>query len=476
MVWCGLCYQRDKSDNFHINELTDEDGTRMYDCESDRLRYKVGIDGAHLVSPFQCDLCLFRTLYARNPRRDLADMEHLKVIRRINLDVIWSREPSTIAKNIGYLNNLIVTCESSGFTPQLPSLGPFPFKDTIGIGLAFSMLVHSTRTGRHSKLYTQFATIRKQRSAFSNLFHASHEGSHTGMVISSGSQTSARITTCPSNSIWFGRWSAGCETRMGFILKQNRAISLEVVLGLVQSFKKDIKEAQPNSWHRQKLCMGLSFAVIAFTASLRGSEGLKVEFKTLKKLITKGKDTSAIVTEAHKVRPKHKVIPHVILPLRGRFKGEKGELCHLMPLANVSKSGLPIRASIELLVATRMEMKDADKQWAFCDNEGAKLVFSDMNDIILEQLDKLKEDDLDGSMYDLTDVDVFEEFSINRSFRRGSSTHAQNQKIPELVINAQNRWRKIEAAKGMRPKFGMIENYSEIEHLIPTAVRYSEML
>ena len=305
----------------------------------------------------------------------------------MNLDVIWSREPSTISKNISYLNNLIVTCEGSGFTPQLPSLGPFPLKDEVGIAVAFSMLLHSTRPGRHSKLYTQFATIRKQRSAFSNLFHASKEGATTCQVLSAGHQTSARITTCPTNSIWFGRWSSGCETRMGYILKRNKAVSIDLLIGLINSFKRDIQSAEPCTWNRQKLCMGLAFTVISFAASLRGSEGLKTDFKMLERLLEKGKDPSHKKAEAAPSREHHKVTPHVILPLRGRFKGEKGELCHLIPLANRSKSGIPIWGAIELLVAARREMKSKSYQWAFSDRDGTKMDFSDMNYIILEQIE-----------------------------------------------------------------------------------------
>ena len=102
--------------------------------------------------------------------------------------------------------------------------------------------------------------------------------------------------------------------------------------------------------------------------------------------------------------------------------------------------------------------------------------FGEMNEIILERLEILQEDDEILDTLSLKEVDVREAYSINRSFRRGSSTHAQNQKISEPVINAQNRWRKTEHAKGRRPNLSMIENYSEIEQLIPTLVRYSELL
>ena len=335
MVWCCRCYRRDKLDKSHIDEPSDDDGAVMYNDESDEHGHKIGIDGAHLMLPFQCDLCLFRTLFLRNPRKEIGDKETLIVIRRINLDIVWAREPSTIQKNIGYLKNLIATCESSGFSPQLPALGPFPLKDDMGIAIAFSMIIQSLRPGRHRKTYTQFVTIRKQRSAFNNLYNVSVEAAATSQVLAIGSQSSGRITACSTNSIWFSCWVAGCETRMGFVLKQNKAISIEVMLGLVKMFKRDIKDEKAATWERQHLCLGLSFSVIAFAASLRGSEGLKVDLAKLRTLINKG----LIVVKPKKKNLKLQArnIPHVILPLRGCFKGEKGERCHLIALSQQSQ-------------------------------------------------------------------------------------------------------------------------------------------
>lgn len=166
----------------------------------------------------------------------------------------------------------------------------------------------------------------------------------------------------------------------------------------------------------------------------------------------------------------------MIIPLKGRFKGEKGERCHLLPLANVTKTGIEIRSAVELMVAVRREMNQVTCPWAFVTSSGSKMSFAQMNEIVLERLELLKESDKETNYLGLEKFNIREDFSINRSFRRGSSTHAQNQKVPEPVINAQNRWRKVEAAKGRRAKFSMIENYSDIEHLIPTLVRYSEML
>jgi hypothetical protein len=461
-VWCGVCYTKEESDRFHVNELKDEDGNPMYDCVSDKERFKAGIDGAHLIIPFQCDLCIFRVLYRRNPRSDLSDKENLGVIRRMNLDAIWSREPSTIDKNISSLSRLVSTCEMSGFTPQLPKMGLYPSKDCFGYGLAFSMLMHSRNPGRHSKLYTQFATIRKQRSAFSNLYMASKEAAELGVAVSQGSQPNAIFTTCPSNSFWFSRWSTGCETRMGFILKQNKAISLDLLVKLIQQFKKNILEAKKTSWEKHFLCMGLVYSVIMFHASLRGSEGLQVDAEGLVKYLDNGKKRAGGIPE------------HVIIPIKGRFKGEKGERCHLLPLASVTRSGINIRKCVNLLLASRKEM-NVTSPWAFADREGNKMSFGQMNVLVLERLEEIQEEDERDEMK-LKDVDVREDYNINRSFRRGSATHAQNSKVPELVIEAQNRWRKFERAKGSRPKLTMIETYADVEQLIPTLVRYSAML
>ena len=469
MVWCGECYQKGESDNFHINQRVDDEGNLVVESNLDQERYIKGIDGSHLVTPFQCDLCIFRNLYKRNPRPVTLDRESLAVIRRLNLDSIWSREPSTIKNNMRSLNKLISTCEGSGFDPELPKLGPFPVKDELGLCVAFSMLIHSRNPGNHSKMYNQFDTIRKQRSAFSNAYFASAESASMGVILSVGDQSNGQITKCPTHSFWFSRWSKGCQTRMGFILKQNKAISLNVILALIESFKIEIRSALPGSWTRQKLCMGLSYSVISFCASLRGSEGLILDIDTLKSNIENG--NYELKSQRSKNCP-----PHVIIPLRGRFKGETGERCHLMPLANVTASGIEIRGAINVLLAARQEMKEKKSSWAFVNQEGDKMKFSEMNEVILDQLDIVKEDDAEKKLLGLEAFEIREDFSINRSFRRGSETHALNQKVPEVVINAQNRWKKIEAAKGRKAQFSMIENYSDILLLIPTMVRYSEML
>jgi hypothetical protein len=157
--------------------------------------------------------------------------------------------------------------------------------------VSFSMLCHSRRPGKHSKLYTQFATIRKQRSAYSNLYSVSKDLVDKGVVLAVGSITNARMMNCSKNSLWFSHWSSGCETRMEFILKQNKkAISIVVMKSLIENFHEAIREAGSSSRKQRILCMGLVYSIILFKASLQGSEGLKLDMETLIKYWEKGKN------------------------------------------------------------------------------------------------------------------------------------------------------------------------------------------
>ena len=127
------------------------------------------------MTPFIHSISIFRLLFNRNARYTQRHHECIVVIRHINLDVLWSREPSTIKGNMRVLSKCIATCESSGMKPNLPMLGPMPFKDNFGFVMAHSMVLHSLNPGRHNTIYTQYATIQKQRATFSNLYFASSE-------------------------------------------------------------------------------------------------------------------------------------------------------------------------------------------------------------------------------------------------------------------------------------------------------------
>lgn len=63
-----------------------------------------------------------------------------------------------------------------GGGPQFAPLGPFPVRDSLGMGVAIAMLVKSREPGRYQMSHQQFETIWKLRAGFSKFFMASKEG------------------------------------------------------------------------------------------------------------------------------------------------------------------------------------------------------------------------------------------------------------------------------------------------------------
>jgi hypothetical protein len=88
-VWCGACYTPHHLDNFHVNVPADESGFEWLSKEKDALRFLQGRDGDHLMTPFQCDWCIFRMLTHRIPSSTNRQDEYLLcLVRRANLDAL----------------------------------------------------------------------------------------------------------------------------------------------------------------------------------------------------------------------------------------------------------------------------------------------------------------------------------------------------------------------------------------------------
>ncbi len=79
--------------------------------------------------PFECDLCSFRNVVGRDPDvTDARDEFTLTAIRRVLLllDVMWAREPNTVASNWSRSKrdfNMAVSNLSLTITPYSPCWG-----------------------------------------------------------------------------------------------------------------------------------------------------------------------------------------------------------------------------------------------------------------------------------------------------------------------------------------------------------------
>ena len=146
------------------------------------------VEGAHLCIPFQCEVCWFRNLEGRDPRRGESDDVYLACIRRANLDAMLGKSPLTIRahrrETIGVLENSRLI----GKTPAYHPRGPFPLGDPVGMSLAVDMLVKSLVAKGRIENHVQFATLRKLCNVHQKLGIISCRG-QGGSFLCQGSRT-----------------------------------------------------------------------------------------------------------------------------------------------------------------------------------------------------------------------------------------------------------------------------------------------
>ncbi len=173
--------------------------------------------------------------------------------------------------------------------------------------------------------------------------------------------------------------------------------------------------------HRKLIANLGAYTVIAFCGSFRGNEIFPTDLNGLNKCLVElvGKD-------------------FVIVPLLGRLKGEQHSCFHLATLAAKTNSGIEVRKRIQSLV----EVKGATGQVrgpAFGDHHGMILPSNYIEKAMMERLHEIKEKKVG---LDPSEVDVYEQFGVSRSFRRGATLVALVHGVAEKYIDLINRWRK----------------------------------
>jgi hypothetical protein len=78
----------------------------------------------------------------------LNDTETMDLIRLASIDAFWSREPSTVSGNLTKINRVLQISHELGLdNPPVPVIGPWPVKDSFGMGVAIVILKHSLYPG-----------------------------------------------------------------------------------------------------------------------------------------------------------------------------------------------------------------------------------------------------------------------------------------------------------------------------------------
>jgi hypothetical protein len=228
-AWHGRCYRIHPCDPFpqglvpkRTEDLGNEEEEELEGWDlSEGERYEVDSEfktappGDHLMTAFQCELCLFRNIKKRDPIPECEiDKWTSTCLRRANLDAFWSRRPNAVSGNLKEARFAMRCSRSHNIDEPLQDFqrGPFPLKYVYGAGMAINLLQRSFDPGRNSATI-QWGTCRKMRSFYSNFVHATPFG--TGQLASmTDGKRSTHFTASPTNTPWFIRFMDGMHERL----------------------------------------------------------------------------------------------------------------------------------------------------------------------------------------------------------------------------------------------------------------------
>ena len=244
-------------------------------------------------------------------------------------------------------------------------------RDHCGYELAVATLQYSRRPGKHDHNYTQFNTIRKLRSAYGNWLRASTHTNQHHFVLNDDAGKSVRLIDNKSSSLWFQRFNAGMKYRMGVVWKPNKAFSTQILLKIIEraEYKRINSEESKHDW-----TVFVTYIAVSYVISLRGSEVLLLDLKTLRKLKERATDD------------------YFWLSLLGRLKGEKVEKEHNIPCTNITLSGINVRRIVYRLIDKKEEIGYSEGP-AISDDKGILLTTTEIDQMLQEILEELYQED-----------------------------------------------------------------------------------
>ena len=416
----------------------------------DSDEYRSARDGDHLITPFECDLCIFIKLKNRYPISTCDKDKRLAAcIRRISLDAFWSRASTTVANNLRLVKKSISLSESVGLLPPFLSQGPLPEWDHCGYQVAINMVLYSTKAGRYDKLYIQFDTIRHLRSAFSNFEKTMMIGPDLTVGMNSKSGCDKESVT---HTIWFRRFYSGCKARMGQIVKPNLALTTDLIVSLANRLMRMCSEASDKEEKFNLVVFG-SYVVVTYVISLRGSEGLMLDLTVINRELMSDRD-------------------YCIIALKGKVKGESSHRDHLFPTCIQTSSGINVRRWLRMLSAAQA-MAGRNGGPAITGWDGSLLSTNKLDARLHEHLSAMFEEGFTFPFEIKTLEDIYERFSVFRSLRRASATWAIEQNVSVNDTDVVNRWKSTEASKGKKPNRPMRQHYAEISKLTQPFLRHT---
>ena len=403
--------------------------------------------------PFECDLCHFRNLNRRDPEHgDARDDWTLLCIRRAILDAFWSRETSTVRGN---LNRLKLDYQSAMSTFSmacpLPTLGSDEVEDKVGMSGALIMLNASLRQGKNVASHLQADSTRKTVSWLNNVYGASSWAS-SEMVLSN-QDTTFHVVKGPVTSRWRERNSQGVRRRMGMQRKQNEPLTMAVMLAILDMAEKDWQKSTSQA-ERKEVEETMCYMIIGFMLSLRGEE---VPMTDLKGLLEYWEETFDLPVAER----------HVMITLRGMFKGEDQMRYHCLPIADLSRSRVPSRLWLSRMLSRQYKAGRRSGYFFVKGKRRARILGYDPT--FRAYLTRVK---ARHPKLFLKNVKI-EDYSLWRSLGRGATISQMINQTPGLVIDEINRWRSKKNAKSLEAGLPLRQVYASVRYTMPLKIQYS---
>ena len=420
------CFQQGENDEYPVISLRDLNNSLVDDStmfDEDPLRFKEVRDGDYLMTPFQCDICHFVNIQGRLPQAlDKQDKLLLLTIQRVVLDSLWAREHSTVTKNRKEGERFFKRQAMLGVSWNIMTRrGPFRQADDWGVHVACAIVLQSLEPGGNAP-HVQYDMVRKMRSFYSNYAHTCPGG--TGANFMSTEGAGARVSNSVSNSDWFQKFMRGMHRRMGDVWLPNQAISQYEMFACMDVLESKWEEAHGtliDLYELKRTATPACIVLAGYFGSLRGEEINRVDLGAMLKYWEESTE--------------HEHHPHVALVLSGTFKVVTGIKYFCQPLAMQTDSGQDIGVWFSRFLEIRKE-EGALLGPLFVGDKGKRMSGAEI-DLLFHSL--LSEVQRCFAKVLPESVDVKNKFSTYQSFRRGSTSEAQNAGMPHQVIEANNR-------------------------------------
>ena len=439
------CFEIKMPEDFYGVDLTEEE---------DAHRFRKARPGDHLCSAFQCPHCQSQNIRGCNLINSIPDESFKCLCIRATLDTFWAHSTNTVGNHLRETRFLLRYGESMGFQP-LPPLGPFPLGEHLGMMQAIVLEARSMEKGRKNET-VQYGTARMIRATMTKLWESS-PASGADITLSSGSVKGRYIATlCPSEGRWYQLFNKGVSARMGDVVGQDRAYTLDVLLELLKLYEMEWEE-HDYSIPRQTIST-VMFLLVTCLGGMRGFEAVWTDAGALREDVMYAEeieDESAVAW-----------------PIVGRFKAEGGQAgCHFIPIAGTTdKSKIPFFRWTQRFVACLS--RDGIKEgWAFRKADGiTRAVAADYREDIFSKLEHIQRH---TSLIEPS-CNVWDDYGVQRSGRRFFTSQCLLNGISPTDIALQCRWQEDRANGERTVHRSMVHTYAEMRNMKDALIRPSK--